>query len=84
MSKTAAIPALIILIFGIWLNLPDEANIGIMILDSFDNALCNENTINIACQQIEGYKLLIRIVGIFMLLGDGYYIYKQVQSGNIL
>lgn len=84
MAKIAAIPALVILIMGFLLNLPDEANIGIIILDSFDNALCENNKDNIACKQLEGYKLLIRIIGLVLIIGDSYYIYRQFQEGNIL
>lgn len=85
MSKLAAIPALIVFILGIALALPSEANIGIMIIESIDNALCNaQNTDNVACEQMWMYIWTIRIIGILMIVGDIIYIGIQFRDGNFL
>jgi len=85
MSKQAAIPALIVFVLGIALALPSEANIGVMVIESIDDALCNDtNTDNVACEQMWMYIWTIRIIGILMVVGDIIYIGIQFKEGNFL
>ena len=85
MSKQAAIPALIVFVLGIALALPSEANIGVMVIQSMDNALCdNSNQENVACQQMGMYTWTLRIIGFLMIIGDIIYIGIQFKEGNFL
>ena len=85
MPKLAAIPALFFFVLGIALALPSEANIGVMIIESMDDTLCNtQNTDNVACEQMWMYIWTIRIIGILMVVGDIIYIGVQFKEGNFL
>ena len=84
MRQTGAIPAVILLVIGIALALPSEANIGVMTLESIDYALCEGDTQeNVACQQMDGYIATIRLIGILTILGDMVFIYAQLKQGNL-
>lgn len=84
MSRLAAIPALIIFVLGIALALPSEANIGVMVIQSMDDALCdNSNQENVACHQMERYIWTLRIIGVLMIIGDVIYIGTQFREGNL-
>ena len=83
-GKTAAIPAFIILLFGILLALPDEANIAVMMLESMNEGLCQSNIDNIACQQMGFYIAMIKIVGVVAIVGNIVFIATQFQKGNII
>jgi len=84
MSKQAAIPALIVFVLGIALALPSEANIGVMVIQSMDDALCdNSNQENVACQQMGMNIWTLRIIGFLMIIGDVIYIGTQFREGNL-
>ena len=83
MANEGFIPAVIIFVLSIAIMLPSEANIGIMIIHEFDNALCDENTAdNVACKQIGFYIIMLRIIGFLMFVGDILYMRNQLKEGN--
>lgn len=66
-----AIPKLFVfitmLILGILFNVPDEANIGVMILEAFAKAISPFNNQQ-ANQMIANYILLIKVLGIVLFI----------------
>tara|TARA_Y100000031_G_C7992160_1_gene279717 strand:- start:218 stop:475 length:258 start_codon:yes stop_codon:yes gene_type:complete len=85
MSKLAAIPALILFLVGIALALPSEANIGVMIIQSMDDALCDDSNLdNVVCQQMGMYIWTLRILGFLIIIGDLIYVGTQIKEGNFL
>jgi len=79
-----AIPALFIFLFGIWMALPDEISVGGMVLDALGESLCSgEQQDNVACQQLPLYKIMLRVIGGLVIIGDIWYIYSQFKSGNL-
>ena len=86
-SKMAkgAIAALIIFVVGIALNLPNEINIGIIILNSFKPIICGSQTgVVVACSALNAGIVAIRILGIGLIVGNLFYIIKQVRKGNCI
>lgn len=61
MGKMGVIGAAFLFILGVALALPDEANIGVMILEAFQSGLCSgDNASNAAC----GWIQKLREIGI--------------------
>jgi len=78
-----AIPALILLIIGIWFNLPNEANIGMMTVNALNEGLCDNSTQdNVACQQMPVYKGLFHLLGIIIIVADIAYILTALKNGD--
>ena len=84
MASRGAIPALILFILGVLLALPNEANIGVMILESIDNSLCDDNKVNVACQQMGFYIFLIKLIGSVIILADIIYIIVQIKEWKLI
>lgn len=80
MGETGVIAALIILLIGIYLAIPSEANVGYMIVDSLAKAPPVES--NIIAQQEGIWKGLFSLMGILLTLGDITYIITQFKKGN--
>lgn len=77
------ITALIIFVVGIALNLPSEANIGVIILSSLKSVICDSQTGVIAvCNTLKFGIVAIRILGVGLIVGDILYIVTQIKKGN--
>lgn len=78
-KKLGAIPALIVFIIGILLALPDEANMGIMIIERFQT---NYDVDNPTYKIYQNSKLGLRILGFALIMADIGYVILQFKKGN--
>ncbi len=83
MAKIGALGALIVLILGFTLALPDQAKIGVMFLVSFQSTSCSgSNVSNMACQWIPNYILALQVFGVLLVLVDVLYIINEAKHGR--
>jgi len=85
MAKLGALTAIFILFISAYFAIPSEYNIGVTILESFDDALCDENSQeNVACEQMWMSILALHLIGAIVFFGDLAYIGIQIKEGNFL
>lgn len=85
MANYGAIPLIIIFFLGIAFALPDEANIGVMILEEMNKSMCSGNLAGseLACKSITPSIITMRILAILVTLGDLAFIVSQIKEGNL-
>ena len=66
----------ITVVFGV----PDELGLGSMILDAIkDSPICEGNSV---CTRIPVFQALFKIIGLLLIIGSLYSIYKKGQRGK--
>jgi len=80
MVKQGAIGASILFIVGIYFAIPNEANIGYMIVEALAESPAPETFL----YTVPLFKLAFNILGIAMIIGSIFYIATQIKKSNIL
>jgi len=75
MNAQGVIISVIIFMVGIVLALPDEVNIGVMILEELQKNL-DSNV------DLSGTIISLKILGVFLIIGDVVNIVLQAKKGN--
>ena len=73
------------LVLSICFTLPNQANIGVFILESFDKQICGFETSERGyCQAMDLAIIMMKLFAVFLFIGTIGYIAKQFREGNFL
>ena len=79
MTKQGAIGSLVAFIIGINFAIPNQANIGFMIVDSLATPSSPESFLAL----VPLFKEVFVLLGILIIIGDLIYIIGQFKQGNL-
>jgi len=80
-----AIPALLLLILGLWLAIPSELDLGSFTIRLIENLSCKGALVDTPtfCSNLESFKILFNIAGLVLIAADILYIAKQLVRSKL-